>query len=67
MLRKFACRFDDMALALAVWMCALPLTGLIVLPLFGVKIGLLTAAGLLVGVLAICWGVCSWTRSVFQS
>lgn len=52
--------FDDMVLAVAVWMCVLPLIGLFVLPFLGLKISLLAAAGLLIGLLIICWGFCGW-------
>ena len=65
MLRQFASRFDDMALAIIVWMCTLPLVGLLVFPFFGLKISLLVLAGLLIAILAICWGICSW--KIFKS
>ncbi len=65
MLRRFADHFDDMALAVILWMCTLPLVGLLILPSFGVKISLLVAAGFLAGILAICWGICSW--KIFKS
>lgn len=65
MLRHFASHFDDMALAIIIWMCTLPLVGLLVLPLFGLKISLLVLAGLLIAILLICWGICSW--KIFHS
>lgn len=65
MLRRFANRFDDMVLAILIWMCALPLVGLLILPFFGWKISLLVAAVLLIAVLIICSGICSW--KVFKS
>lgn len=65
MLKRFSSHFDDMALAVAIWMCALPLVGLLVLPLFGLQIGLFVAAGLLVAALVICWDICSW--KIFRS
>ena len=65
MLRQFASRFDDMALAIIVWMCTLPLVGLLVFPFFGLKISLLVLAGLLIAILVICWGICSW--KIFKS
>ncbi len=65
MLRRFTCHFDDMALAIVIWMCALPLVGLLILPFFGLKISLLVSAGLLIAILAICWGICSW--KIFHS
>jgi len=65
MLRRFASHFDDMALAIVIWMCTLPLVGLLVFPFFGLKITLLVAAGLLIAVLFLCWGICSW--KIFHS
>ena len=60
MLRRFANHFDDMALAIVIWMCTLPLVSLLIFPFFGLKISLLIAAALLIAVLVLCWGICSW-------
>ncbi|MBI4927070.1 MAG: hypothetical protein HY835_04845 [Anaerolineae bacterium] len=65
MLRRFSGHFDDMALAIVIWMCTLPLVGLLVFPFFGLKISLLVAAILLISILVICWGICSW--KIFKS
>jgi hypothetical protein len=65
MLHRIFCDFDDMALAIALWMCSLPLMGLFLLPFVGWKISLFAAAALLLGDLIICWGVCSW--KIFRS
>ena len=65
MLRRFACHFDDMAFAIVIWMCALPLVGLLIFPFFGLKISLLVSAGLLITILMICRGICSW--KIFHS
>lgn len=65
MLRRFASHFDDMAFAIIIWMCTLPLVGLLVFPFFGLKISLLVAAALLIAVLVLCWGICSW--KIFKS
>ena len=51
---------ETMALTLAVWLCSMFLVGLIVLPLFGSGVALITALGLLAALLAICWGVCGY-------
>ena len=48
-----------MALAIALWMCMLPLVGLLIFPFFGLKIALLAALTLLIFILAICWSACS--------
>lgn len=60
MFRRLTGHFDDMALAIAVWMCVLPAVGLIVLPLVGWEISLLLAAALLAVAVSICWGLCTW-------
>lgn len=65
MLRRLSFRFDNMALALAVWLCVLPLIGLFVAPFFGLQVAAVTAAALLVAAIAICWGICSW--KLFES
>lgn len=54
-----------MALAIIVWMCTLPLVGILILPFFGLEMSLLIAAGLLIAALVVCWGVCSW--KIFQA
>lgn len=60
MLKRINYRFDDMILAVVVWMCTLPLIGLFVLPFLGWKVSLLVATGLLITLLIICWGICGW-------
>ena len=60
MLRRFAGHFDDMALAIIIWMCTLPLVGLLVIPFFGLKVGLIVAAALFIAAMLVCWGICSW-------
>ena len=60
MLRRFAGHFDDMALAIIIWMCTLPLVGLLVFPFFGLKVGLIAAAALFIAAMVICWGICGW-------
>lgn len=51
---------EDMALALVVWVCSLPLIALIVVPLFGSRVALFTAILLLILVMVVCWGICGW-------
>lgn len=65
MFRRFASHFDDMVLAIVIWLCTIPLAGLLIFPFFGLKISLLVTAGLLIAILAICWGICSW--KIFKS
>jgi hypothetical protein len=59
-LKRLNHHFDDMVLAVLVWMCTLPLVGLLVFPFFGLKISLIVASALLIAVLVLCWGICSW-------
>jgi hypothetical protein len=59
-LRKLHFDFGDMALALVLWMCSLPLVGLLVVPFWGMKVGAVVAVVLFFVAMAICWGVCSW-------
>jgi len=64
-LNRISRHFEDLALAIVIWLCTLPLIGLLVFPLFGLKITLLVAAGLLIFILVACWGICSW--KIFHS
>jgi hypothetical protein len=54
MLRRFASHFDDMAPAIIIWMCTLPLVGLLVVPFFGLQVGLVVAAALFITAMVIC-------------
>lgn len=65
MLRRFTSHFDDMALVIIIWMCTLPLVGLLVVPFFGLKVGLFVAAALFIVAIVVCWGICSW--KIFKS
>ncbi len=58
--KRLGFQFDTMVLALAVWLCSLPLVALIVIPLFGLKVAGIVALGLFFVALALCWGICSW-------
>lgn len=51
---------DEMALALVVWLCSLPLIALIVIPLLGLGAAGVVALALLFVALAMCWGACGW-------
>ncbi len=35
MFRKFSLNFDEMALAMVIWLCTLPLVGLLIVPSLG--------------------------------
>ncbi|MEK7326795.1 MAG: hypothetical protein AAB217_16245 [Chloroflexota bacterium] len=60
MLKRLGFHSDEMLLAFAIWLCALPLVGLILIPLFGFQVAGLTALMLLFIFVAICWGGCGW-------
>lgn len=60
MFRRLGFHFDEMALALAVWLCSLPLVALVVIPLFGLEAVGIAALALFFVALAICWGICEW-------
>lgn len=60
MLGKSSVNPDEMALALVLWLCTLPLVGLLVIPFFGLKVGLVVAAVLFIVAIGICWGLCGW-------
>ena len=60
MFRRLFAHADDMALAITIWLCTLPLVGLLVVPFCGFKIGLIVAVALFITTMAICWGICGW-------
>ena len=60
MFGKIRWSLDDMALAIVIWLCTLPLVGLLVIPFFGLKVGLIVAVALFIAAMVICWGICSW-------
>lgn len=49
---------DTMLLALALWLCALPLVAILVIPWFGLAAAALVALALLLLTLILCWGIC---------
>lgn len=56
MFERFDLDTGDLALAFVIWLCSLPLIALLVIPLFGLKVGGVTALVLLIATLLICWG-----------
>lgn len=65
MFRQLGSHSDSMILALAIWLCSLPLILLIIAPLLGLSAAGIAALVLLFAALVLCWGVCSW--KVFQN
>lgn len=64
MFEKFKIGLDNMALTIAIWLCTLPLVGLLVIPVFGPQVGLAAAIALFIIAVGICWGICGW--KIFQ-
>jgi len=60
MRKRLRAHFDDMALAITVWMYSLPLVGLLVVPFLGVKAGFFFAAVLFIVIMIICAGIRGW-------
>ena len=60
MLRRLTFDTGDMALALVLWLCSLPLVAMLVVPFFGLKVGAIVAVVLFFVAMAVCWGVCGW-------
>lgn len=65
MLKKFNFDLDNMTLAIIIWLCALPLVGLLVIPFFGLKVALVVAVALFIIAMAVCQGICGW--KIFRS
>ena len=61
MFEKFKTGLDNMALTIVIWLCTLPLVGLLVIPFFGPHVGLAAAIALFIFAVGICWGICGWT------
>lgn len=59
-MQRISSHFDGMILAIAVWICTVPVVGLLVIPFFGWKVGLSIVVVLSIIVAIICWGICSW-------
>lgn len=49
-----------MATSLLLWLCTLPVVGVLVLPWFGARVALIVAAGLLVASVVACYAICIW-------
>lgn len=60
MLRRPGMMSDEMLLAVAVWLCILPLLALLVVPVWGLKTAGVLALVALVALMVVCWGLCGW-------
>jgi hypothetical protein len=56
----FSVHSDEMALAVVLWFCSLPLVGMLTLPALGLSGFTLLALILLSLAMVFCWGVCRW-------
>jgi hypothetical protein len=55
-----------MLLALAIWLCVVPLVLLFTLPFFGWQGGFIAAAVTFLIALTLCWGVCLFPEITFE-
>ncbi|MGH2359165.1 MAG: hypothetical protein ACRDGM_01305 [bacterium] len=53
-------RMTWMLTGLLLWLCSLPLIGLLVLPWFGARVALIVAGVLLGVMVAACYVICGW-------
>jgi len=52
----------SMLTGLLLWLCTLPLIGLLVLPWFGPRVAVGVAVALLVATVTACYALCGWQR-----
>ena len=50
--------FETMGLLLVLWLCVVPFIALLVIPVFGNRVGVALAVGLLVVMMMFCWVLC---------
>lgn len=60
MLKRYGLELDDMAVALLIWLCTLPLIGIFIVPFLGWQAGLVAALLMLILSMIVCWGICGW-------
>jgi hypothetical protein len=53
-LKKFKPSQDGILLSFAIWICSLPLVGLVIMPIFGLKGALATVAALFIAAMMVC-------------
>ncbi|MFZ3079603.1 MAG: hypothetical protein WA109_07950 [Bellilinea sp.] len=58
MLKKLQIDIGDMALALTIWLCSLPIIGFVAIPLLGLRSAAAIALAAFFVMMAICWGIC---------
>jgi hypothetical protein len=60
MLKRYGLELDDMIVALLIWLCTLPLIGILIVPFLGWQVGLAAAVLLFILAMIVCWGICNW-------
>jgi hypothetical protein len=58
MFKQLGFHSEDMAVALVLWLCSLPLVAFFVIPFFDLKVAAIVALALFLVMMAICWGIC---------
>ncbi|MFO7540608.1 MAG: hypothetical protein R6X32_21435 [Chloroflexota bacterium] len=58
MRKRFWPHSETMVLAVALWLCALPVIAILVIPFFGLKVGGVLALVLFLVLLVMCWSLC---------
>lgn len=53
-------RTSWMTTSLLLWLCTLPVIGVLILPWFGARVALIVTAGLLVASVTACYAICTW-------
>ena len=53
-------QLEIMLFTMLLWVCTVPIIGLVVVPWLGVKTAVIVALVLLPVFLAVCWGICGW-------
>lgn len=51
---------SSMLTGLLLWLCSLPLIGLLVFPWFGMRVALVVALALLAVTVSACYALCTW-------
>jgi len=51
---------SSMLTGVLLWLCSLPLIGLLVLPWFGARVALVVALALLAVTVSACYALCAW-------
>ena len=49
-----------MLTSLLLWLCTLPIVGLLILPWLGARVAIIVAAVLLVASVTACYAICTW-------